>query len=83
MPQRPQPDHRERGCKSRDTVGDFRLEITPELRLRDQMYSNQQSAKWKEQYKICSGIEATISELKRRHGIGKIVYEKQPKFVLQ
>lgn len=66
------PNHRARGCKPQDTVGDFRLEITPELRLRDQMYSNQQTIEWKEQYKIRSGIEATMSELKRRHGIGKL-----------
>ena len=66
------PNHRERGCKPQDTVGDFRLEITPELRLRDQMYSNQQTIEWKERYKIRSGIEATMSELKRSHGIGKL-----------
>jgi len=66
------PNHRERGCKPQDTVGDFRLEITPGLRLRDQMYSNQQTIEWKEQYKIRSGIEATMSELKRSHGIGKL-----------
>ncbi len=66
------PNHRKRGCKPQDTVGDFRLEITPELRLRDQMYSNQQTIEWKEQYKIRSGIEATMSELKRSHGIGKL-----------
>ncbi|MHC4216009.1 MAG: transposase [Planctomycetota bacterium] len=66
------PNHRARGCKPRDTVGNFRLEITPELRLRDQMYSQQQTTEWKEQYKIRSGIEATMSELKRGHGIGKL-----------
>jgi hypothetical protein len=33
------PNHRNRGCDALDTVGDFRLEITPEIRLRDQMYS--------------------------------------------
>jgi hypothetical protein len=66
------PNHRARGCKPRDTVGNFRLEITPELRLRDQMYSNQQTTEWKEQYKIRSGVEATMSELKRRHGMGKL-----------
>jgi hypothetical protein len=53
-------------------VGDFRLEITPEIRLRDQMYSNQQTTEWKDRYKIRSGIEATNSELKRSHGIGKL-----------
>ena len=60
------------GCGPRDTVGDFRLEITPELRLRDQMYSLQQTTEWKDRYKIRSGIEATNSELKRAHGIGKL-----------
>jgi len=66
------PNHRNRGCKPRDTVGDFRLEITPELRLRDQMYSKQKTTKWKDRYKIRSGIEATMSELKRAHGIEKL-----------
>jgi hypothetical protein len=66
------PNHRSRGCHARDTVGDFRLEITPEIRLRDQMYANQQTTEWKERYKIRSGIEATNSELKRSHGIGKL-----------
>lgn len=66
------PNHRARGCKPRNTIGYFRLEITPELRLRDQMYSEQQTTKWKEEYKIRSGVEATISELKRNQGIGKL-----------
>jgi len=66
------PNHRNRGCQARDTVGDFRLEITPEIRLRDQMYSNQQTTEWKDRYKIRSGIEATNSELKRSHGLGKL-----------
>ncbi len=66
------PNHRNRGCQVRDTVGDFRLEITPEIRLRDQMYSIQQTNEWKNRYKIRSGIEATNSELKRSHGLGKL-----------
>lgn len=66
------PNHRDRGCGAQDTVGDFRLEITPRIRLRDQMYSNQQTTEWKDRYKIRSGIEATISELKRAHGIGRL-----------
>ena len=66
------PNHRNRGCQARDTVGDFRLEITPEIRLRDQMYSIQQTTEWKDRYKIRSGIEATNSELKRSHGIGRL-----------
>jgi hypothetical protein len=66
------PNHRDAGCQERDTVGDFRLEITPEIRLRDQMYAKQQTTEWKDRYKIRSGIEATNSELKRCHGIGKL-----------
>jgi hypothetical protein len=66
------PNHRSRGCKPQDTIGDFRLEITPEIRLRDQMYANQQTTEWKDRYKIRSGIEATNSELKRSHGLGKL-----------
>jgi hypothetical protein len=66
------PNHRLKGCNARDTVGDFRLEITAELRLRDQMYSLQQTREWKDRYKIRAGIEATNSELKRAHGIGRL-----------
>ena len=66
------PNHRSRGCHPRDTVGDFRLEITPEIRLRDQMYANQQKIEWQDRYKIRSGIEGTNSELKQSHGIGKL-----------
>lgn len=66
------PNHRARGCIPQDTVGNFRLEITPELRLRDQMFANQQTDEWKEQYRIRSGVEATMSELKRKHGMGKL-----------
>jgi len=66
------PNHRNRGCPARDTVGDFRLEITPEIRLRDEMYSLQKTTEWKDRYKIRSGIEGTNSELKRAHGIGRL-----------
>jgi hypothetical protein len=73
------PNHRSKGCKPSDTVGDFRLEITPEIRLRDHMYSNQQTTEWKDRYRIRSGIEATNSELKRSHGLGKLRVRRAPK----
>ena len=66
------PNNRKRGCKAQETVGNFRLEITAQLRLRDQMYADQQTDQWKQRYKIRSGIEATMSELKRGHGMGKL-----------
>ena len=65
------PNHRRKGCQARTTVGDFRLEITPEIRLRDDMY-HQQTTEWKDRYTIRAGIEATNSELKRAHGIGRL-----------
>lgn len=73
------PNHRERGCQARDTIGNFRLEVTAELRLRDQMYADQQTPQWKERYKIRSGIEATNSELKRSYGIGKLRVRRMAK----
>jgi hypothetical protein len=66
------PNHRSRGCQPRQTTGDFRLEITPAMCLRDQMYARQQTTEWKDRYRIRSGIEATNSELKRAHGIGRL-----------
>jgi Transposase DDE domain len=73
------PNHRKKGCAHRDTIGDFRLEITAELRLRDEMYTLQQTVEWKDRYKIRSGIEATNSELKRAHGIGRLKVRRLPK----
>jgi hypothetical protein len=66
------PNHQDPCCQAREIVGDFRLEITPKLRLRDQIYANQQTTQWKDRYKIRSGIEATNSELRRSHGIVKL-----------
>jgi hypothetical protein len=66
------PNHRAKGCQPRQTTGDFRLEITAELRLRDDMYALQQTTEWKEKYRIRAGIEATNSELKRAHGMGRL-----------
>ncbi len=73
------PNHRDKGTRPRDTVGNFRLEITPELRLRDDMLAEQQTLEWKSQYNIRAGVEATMSELKRSHGIGKLRVRGLPK----
>jgi hypothetical protein len=66
------PNHRKKGERPRETTGNFRLEITPELRLRDAMLQKQQTPEWKDDYKIRSGIEASMSELKRGHGMAKL-----------
>ena len=36
------------------------------------MYARQQTTEWKDRYKIRAGIEATFSELKRVHGMGRL-----------
>jgi len=66
------PNHRKKGDSPRETSGNFRLEITPELRLRDDMLEKQQTDEWKEDYKIRSGVEATMSELKRGYGMARL-----------
>ena len=66
------PNHRARGCKARDSVGDFRLDISREIRLRDEMYAAQHTREWKDRYSIRTGIEGTNSELKRAHGMMRI-----------
>ena len=66
------PNHRKKGDSPRDTTGDFRLEITPQLRLRDDMLVKQETPEWKDEYKIRSGVEATMSELKRGNGMARL-----------
>ena len=75
------PNHRKRGCKPRETVGNFRLENTVALRLRDEMWLTQHKKDWKDRYKIRSGVEATQSELKRAHGLAKLRVRKAPKVI--
>ena len=65
------PNHRNKGCQARDAVGDFRRRLLPASPA-DQMHSLQQTTEWKNRYKIRAGIEATNSESKRSHGIGRL-----------
>ena len=43
------------------------------------MYAEQQTDVWKNRYKIRSGIEATMSELKRSHGMDKLRVRRSAK----
>ncbi|MBI4738063.1 transposase [Candidatus Woesearchaeota archaeon] len=52
--------------------GSFRIDLDPGLRLRDEMFARQQDNQWWDRYRIRSGVEATMSELKRHHGIGRL-----------
>jgi hypothetical protein len=66
------PNHRAKGCSPRESRGNFRLDICPALRRRDERLVEQTSKEWKDRYKIRSGAEATMSELKRCHGMDKL-----------
>jgi hypothetical protein len=43
------------------------------------MYAVQQTTEWKNRYRIRAGIEATNSELKRSHGIGRLRVRRMAK----
>jgi hypothetical protein len=59
--------------------GSFRIDLDPGLRLRDEMFARQQDEQWWDRYSIRSGVEATMSELKRHHGIGRLRVRRLPR----
>jgi hypothetical protein len=59
--------------------GSFRIDLDSGLRLRDEMFTRQQNDQWWDRYSIRSGVEATISELKRQHGIGRLRVRRLPR----
>jgi len=48
------------------------LEIDPALVERDRRKAEQKNEEWWDRYKIRSGVEATMSEMKRVNGLGKL-----------
>lgn len=50
----------------------YHVEIDPSLVERDRRKAEQKNEDWWDRYKIRSGIEATISEMKRVNGLGKL-----------
>jgi hypothetical protein len=77
-----------RGCDLRERCiarsptsgnkGDFRVEIRPALVARDRRIAEQREDVFWERYSIRSGVEATFSELKRAHGVGKLSVRGYP-----
>lgn len=51
---------------------DYRLELSDDLIARDRRWSEQSSEHWRTRYRVRSGVEATMSELKRGHGLGRL-----------
>ena len=72
------PNHRKRGTPRRQTKGNFRLDISPALRARDQRFAEQKQRWWRQAYKIRAGVEATMSELKRAHGMARLRVRRLP-----
>jgi hypothetical protein len=60
-------------------MGNFHLEVGAHLIVRDRALASQRTDAWWERYKIRSGIEATMSELKRRHGMRKLRVRRVPR----
>lgn len=72
------PNHRAKGCDIRETRGNFRLSLHPALCRRDEQYALQQTERWRQQYRIRSGVEGTMSEGKRSHGLGRLRVRRRP-----
>jgi hypothetical protein len=62
--------------------GSFRLENSPGLHIRDQIFSEQQGEPWLKDYRIRAGVEATMSELKRTHGLERLRVRRLPRVKL-
>ena len=53
-------------------TGSYHLDIGANLIARDRALVAQRTLSWRQKYKIRSGVEATMSELKRGHGMGRL-----------
>lgn len=51
---------------------DYRLDLAEELVARDHRWAEQQTDEWRADYRIRAGAEATMSELKRGHGMRRV-----------
>ena len=52
--------------------GALHVEVNPALRARDERLAEQEKPEWWDRYAIRSGVEATMSELKRAHGLRRL-----------
>lgn len=62
--------------------GHHHIEDSPDLHLRDRRITEQRTEPWKQKYRIRAGIEATNSELKRLHGLGRLRVRRLPRVKL-
>lgn len=62
---------------------EYRLDIAPELLARDARWSEQHTDEFKQRYRIRGGVEATMSELKRAHRMGRLRVRRLARVRLQ
>ena len=60
-------------CAARHSHGDtWVVALDERLKIRDEALTAKKQDTWWDEYSIRSGVEATMSELKRTHGLGKL-----------
>lgn len=62
---------------------DYRLDVAPEILVRDARWTEQHTEPWKSLYQIRGGVEATMSELKRAHGLGRLRVRRMVRVTIQ
>jgi len=65
--------------RSRET----RLELSAALLSRDQRWFEQHTEPWRAEYRIRAGVEATMHELKKGHGLGRLRVRRMARVVFQ
>src|SRR5690606_38218058 len=55
-----------------DRSREYRLDLAADLLARDERWAEQETDEWRRRYRIRAGVEATMSELKRGHGLGRL-----------
>jgi hypothetical protein len=63
-------------------AGNFHMELLPRLIARDQALARQREPSWWTPYRIRAGVEATMSELKGPHGLGRLRVRRRTKVEL-
>ncbi len=68
-----------KACPVRLKQNNAWLPLAPRLKARDAAYRAQQDPEWWSEYSIRSGIEGTMSELKRAHGCRTLRVRRRPR----
>jgi len=64
-------------------TGQWRVRVEPRIRMRDQAVEEQRESAWWTEYSARSGVEGTMSELKRGHGLAQLRVRRRPKVLMR